>query len=61
MSFNALTPALVSAFEQIVSPAHVLTAATRRGPAVRSLRPRPHRRLPLRARRGAAPGHRGGG
>ena len=28
MSFNALTPALVSAFEQIVSSAHVLTAAT---------------------------------
>jgi len=28
MQFNALTPALVSAFEQIVSPAHVLTAAT---------------------------------
>jgi glycolate oxidase len=28
MQFNALTPALVSAFEGIVSPAHVLTAAT---------------------------------
>ena len=28
MPFNALTPALVSAFEQIVSSAHVLTAAT---------------------------------
>jgi len=28
MQFNALTPALVSAFEAIVSPAHVLTAAT---------------------------------
>ena len=28
MPFNALTPALVSAFEQIVTPAHVLTAAT---------------------------------
>ena len=28
MQFNALTPALVSAFEQVVSPAHVLTAAT---------------------------------
>ena len=28
MQFNALTPALVSAFEAIVSPGHVLTAAT---------------------------------
>jgi len=28
MPFNALTPELVSAFEAIVSPAHVLTAAT---------------------------------
>jgi glycolate oxidase len=28
MQFNVLTPALVSAFEAIVSPAHVLTAAT---------------------------------
>ncbi len=27
MSFNALTPELVSAFEQLLSPAHVLTAA----------------------------------
>ncbi len=32
MSFNALTPALVSAFAEIVSPAHVLTAATAEAP-----------------------------